>query len=422
MEIDLSLLFIIFNTFSSIYNTSIIIINSLCTCPCRLKTGSPLASMWRIEPLERTIRYSILWVFPSTRVLLKVFSQTSGKTEEFYEAKLDIVDGENVRSGSNPFYGMWYELDARFPDYSLAQIGIYEKTSFGGDVLVGQTVLDLEDRWFNKTWQQMKAKRRFAKEFRPLYGVNSDENVPKGKLEMWCEMYTPHECQQAVITDIRIPPEEEYELRVVIWESQNVPPVEGSNSISMYVTGEVNYKQGDSFTPVQYCSTDTHYWVKAGNAGLFNWRMKFNLSSPCKFPRLTLKVWSTDFITVYPSNAVGVATIDLDFLLALAASSNEDKIERQRTLVKLTQDAGSADRGDLDIQLTICKKRYAEANMVGLGREDPNKDPFLPEPKRETWFNLFGGGMTWTKLCIIFFLIAIPAAVIGIICYALLIR
>lgn len=54
----------------------------------------------------------------------------------------------------------------------------------------------------------MKAKRKFVREFRPLYndllltlaGAGKEpvsqsaileSRIPRGKLEMWCEMYTP---------------------------------------------------------------------------------------------------------------------------------------------------------------------------------------------------------------------------------------
>jgi len=88
---------------------------------------------------------------------------------------------------------------------------------------------------------------------------------------------------------------------------------------------------------MQLQSTDTHYYVKNGN-GLFNWRMKFKFDVPCRYPRLTFKVWSTEWLSLSPNQAVGVAVIDLDFLVAIAAAhSGDDPIERARTLVRLTQ-------------------------------------------------------------------------------------
>ena len=40
----------------------------------------------------------------------------------------------------------------------------------------------------------------------------------------------------------------------------------------------------------QYFETDSHTGLKDGR-GIFNFRMKFALQAPCKFPRLKLKVW-----------------------------------------------------------------------------------------------------------------------------------
>jgi hypothetical protein len=122
-------------------------------------------------------------------------------------------------------------------------------------------------------------------------------------------------------------------------------------------------------------------------------RMKFNFDVPCRYPRLTLKVWSTEWLSLQPNQVVGVAIIDLDFLVAIAAAhaGGEEPVERPRTLVKLTQDGG-ASRGEVDLQISMVPIKRALENPVGMGREPPNKDPFLPEPKREEF--------SWGALCL----------------------
>jgi hypothetical protein len=227
-------------------------------------------------------------------------------------------------------------------------------------------------------------------------------------------MYTPREVVDAKISDIRLPQSDEWELRLVVWETRGVPPPVNSNSISMYVTGEMAYKKLDgTWAPDQYLSTDTHYDVRTG-MGLFNWRMKFALEVPCKFPRLNLKVWSTEWLSINPNEAVGVAVIDLDFLASLALAKNDDvAIERPRTLVKIVANGGIP-RGELDIQISLVRRRVAIADPVGLGRDAPNKDPFLPEPKRESfgWGTFFRSFSLYRCLCCLI-LLAIPAVALA---------
>jgi hypothetical protein len=350
-----------------------------------------------------------------------------------FNGKTSMDDSHNVKLGNSPFFGSWFELDARFPDVSFLEIAVWDKGSMMGDTLIGITMIDLEDRWYNPTWQNTKANRRFIKEFRTLTDMVNDSkssmvanavtnssnyaqtaSPARGKLELWVEMYTPREVVDAKIADIRLPRSDEWELRLVIWETRGVPPPLNSNSISLYVTGEMMYKKLDNtWAGEQYLSTDTHYNVRTG-AGLFNWRMKFDLQVPCKFPRLNLKVWSTEWLSIAPNEAVGVAIVDLDFLASLALAKRDDiPIERPRTLVKIITSGGTP-RGELDIQISLVRKRIAMEDPVGLGRELPNKDPFLPEPKRENFgfFAFLKSFSLYRCLCCLI-LLAIPAVALA---------
>lgn len=90
-----------------------------------------------------------------------------------------------------------------------------------------------------------------------------------------------------------------------------------------------------------------------------------------------------------------MAVIDLDFLSAIANSASGDTpIERPRTLVKLTQDAGTADRGEVDIQMTLVRERVALMDPVGNARDPPNKVSFIDASDRLTRGRLLGPQLT----------------------------
>lgn len=45
------------------------------------------------------------------------------------------------------------EFDAELPGTSQLSIQVYDKDDFNADELIGRTVIDLEDRWFDYRWQ-----------------------------------------------------------------------------------------------------------------------------------------------------------------------------------------------------------------------------------------------------------------------------
>ena len=75
---------------------------------------------------------------------------------------------------------------------------------------------------------------------------------------------------------------DEYEIRLIIWETRDVPLING-DSVDIYVKVLFD-PTGWSGNPVQK-QTDIHYGSKDGR-GVFNYRFKFDVSYPCEFPRL----------------------------------------------------------------------------------------------------------------------------------------
>lgn len=55
---------------------------------------------------------------------------------------------------------------------------------FFGDELIGETVIDLDDRYYSHTWQSIENK---PIEFRELYHPTSTVN--QGVIKLWCEIF-----------------------------------------------------------------------------------------------------------------------------------------------------------------------------------------------------------------------------------------
>jgi hypothetical protein len=69
-------------------------------------------------------------------------------------------------------------------------------------------------------------------EFREL--IHPDKRQSQGILEMFTEIFPADEAKMHPIAKIKAPSKEEYEVRLIIWETRDVPPFDG-DSINIQV-------------------------------------------------------------------------------------------------------------------------------------------------------------------------------------------
>lgn len=328
--------------------------------------------------------------------------------KDVYKGVTVVNDKANYKQNTlNPFFGAWFELDAMFPDITRLELQIWNN-NYTYDELIGSTFIDLEDRWYNPKWHDLKYKRKQIKEYRPLAKPGSE--LTQGVVEMWVEMYRLEDAVNAPIVDIRRPTTVEWELRLVVWETRNIPLFDDHNYANLYIRGELIFETEEGVEVEQFHETDSHTGLKDGR-GIFNYRMKYKFEAPCKFPRLKLFVWERWLLS---HTALGEAELDLSSLIREAAMSvqQKDVIERPRRWISLNHSSwpGQA-RGDLDIQMSVVTAQYAEKHPVGNARDAPNENPFLSEPPRESIFTQVFRSATSTSClitcCIVFVLIVV---------------
>lgn len=49
-------------------------------------------------------------------------------------------------------------------------------------------------------------------------------------------------------------------------------------------------------------------------------------------------------------------------------------------------------QGEVELQMALVTRKYADKHPVGKAREEPNEDPFLPDVVRPPRFGFGGGG------------------------------
>jgi len=351
-----------------------------------------------------------------------------------------------VEQHLNPNYWSSYEFQATLPGNGECKIQIWDHDKLGMDDLVGETFIDIENRWFNQEWRAhdlKPAERRTLK----LPG----SSMSQGKIQLWVDILTPQEAKQNPMIDIKPPAPEEFEVRLVIWETKDVPmkTKDGETKLDMKVnvnfigyefiqseggTGQMNnrwdyalsytemvgmmnkqiekaghlaqdalikYKNelGLAANPGYDKETDVHWWVKDGR-GLFNYRMVW----PCKYNcdmiedkqmRLQFRVYDHDIAT--KDDMIGEAQIDLQPVLKAAFVHKErntllriaepwriqDMLTSWKAFLFLRKDGHKV--GELIVSLDVYGHLVAMIKPSGEGRSDPNQFPTLSEPRRRNW-------------------------------------
>jgi|1048.fasta_scaffold120570_1 hypothetical protein len=79
------------------------------------------------------------------------------------------------------------------------------------------------------------------------------------------------------MTKLHIQAKDEFEIRLIVWETRDVPLVNGK-SVDIFVKAQFD-PTGWSGSLIEK-QTDVHYSSKDGR-GVFNYRFKFDVSTPC---------------------------------------------------------------------------------------------------------------------------------------------
>ncbi len=87
--------------------------------------------------------------------------------------------------------------------------------------------------------------------------------------------------------DITPPPVKEFELRIIVWETEDITIADIEETSDIYVTANVNELEKAK-------STDVHYRSQNG-AGSFNWRILLDIKYPSDYHFLHIKVFDNDF-------------------------------------------------------------------------------------------------------------------------------
>ena len=300
----------------------------------------------------------------------------------------------------------YYDIAGEIPGSSSLKIEVWDWDEILSDDLIGSTVIDLEDRYYNDDWQNMKHK---PVEVRPL--LHPDLNGSQGQVYMWLEMFEASEKANHLPWKIDPEPICELQVRFIVWETEDMEIMDVEGTSDIYVIGYIDQKESQK--------TDTHFRCQTGIAS-FNWRMLLPLRLPTQKPVLTLQVYDKDIFS--SDDYMCGATIDMKNILDipkcleipmqlnrdyyhgltleekkslgdiefLSPQDDEDGIKFWVRCYKGKKEAaGQGEKsGRVMVSLEILPKKFADLDKVGKGRDNPNVNPYLPPPFGRIEFTL----------------------------------
>jgi len=300
----------------------------------------------------------------------------------------------------------YYDISGEIPGSSSLKIEVWDWDELLTDDLIGYTVIDLEDRYYNDDWQNMKHK---PVEVRPL--LHPDINGAQGQVYLWLEMFDASEKSAHLPWKIDPQPLCELQVRFIIWETEDMEMMDVEGTSDIYVIGYIDQKELQK--------TDIHFRCQTGAAS-FNWRMLLPLRLPVQKPVITLQVYDKDIfssddymcgttidlqnIINIPKNLEMPISLNRDFYEGLEPQerkpfgeiqflSKEDDEEGTKFWVQCykgkKEAAGQGEKsGRVMCSLEILPKKNADLDVVGKGRDNPNVNPYLPPPVGRLEFTL----------------------------------
>lgn len=265
------------------------------------------------------------------------------------------------------------------------------------DTLIGITTIDLEDRYYDHNWIKLKEK---PIETRRLY--HPDLKGVQGSVVMWVDIFENADKGSMKKWNISPPPVIDFEMRLIVWETRDIPMMDIEETSDVYVSAHVD--------PSKRQTTDTHFRCTNGEAS-FNWRIieKISYSPKSKDASLNLQVYdkdlfaSDDYICSASINLRQILNrmydLDLPFKFtkkefnAMNLSSSfqknfefEDDEKFWVNCTRTDSNGVEAKSGGVLCSLEILPMWKAEQVVVGSGRSEPNCSPYLPPPEgRLSW-------------------------------------
>jgi hypothetical protein len=278
-----------------------------------------------------------------------------------------------------------FEFHATFPGCSKLKIQMWDRDRVFGDDYIGETLVDLEDRFFSPEWQSIKNK---PIEYRQLY--HKSTKVSQGIIKCWIEIIPDDSLNKVPKWNITPRPPTQFQVRLVVWETKDVKIMDWEGTSDIYCRAYFDSNKSKR--------TDIHYRSMDGR-GSFNYRLLFDIDHPSNRHYLNLQVWDADAFS--KNDYIGDSSLNLILPIEDATMTNKTISLNKKYYKSFLQeymgdqeleyhdedsfwldmkDKNGTTNGRMRVQIDIVPKEIAQSYQIGEGRSDPNHSPFLPPP------------------------------------------
>ncbi|CAJ1443049.1 unnamed protein product, partial [Effrenium voratum] len=315
---------------------------------------------------------------------------------------LDIQVGEHSISMRNmcqmqtntPDFHRIEARDIQFPHDSRLEVTVKSLEDLAlSDRVIGGTVIDLEDRWHSRHWQEVNRLQLVPIENRPLYS-SEYPGTNRGSIEMWVEMIDSADASSVKPSTLARPPQTELEVRLVIWAASGVKLM-NEESTNVQIKTQLDCKEYEGQYSA-YQETDVHFNSQDGKA-VFNWRMVY--------PRIKMPTTScTLSVSLHHHEMMGstfLGSFDLELKKYLERVARDlDAVTIGPSDIKCwghEEEEEEVAVGSVTMTLYVLTQAEAQSTRAGIAREEPNENPQLltPTEGRDWGTYLSSFGLAW---------------------------
>ena len=361
-----------------------------------------------------------------------------------YGANKVSLEGHRQMQCVEPRYFRTEEADIHLPEQSYFEIGLFDYQDNGEDLLIGKSVLDLEDRYYTREYKLMMHNRKVPIEYRPLMCESLDPNtrevstISKGSLEMWIELLDTTTAAEVPVSKLLQPPAMEVEVRLICWTVHDLQMRmcvdeygDQRENVSIRARCSIDCRTYNGPQPREQ-ETDQH--DSCVGDGEFNWRFVFSRIQVTKGVPidcfLHLSIW--EYFALSRPNMLCESLVELKsyvkkvseerMMLEMEAELPLSNAQLYAEMKKEMRGAGGvAERGEGDeedaveeeedegaageegeatpghaeeekkippaaymkivLQVVTQTEASNENGKVGIARTEPNRNPALPYPK-----------------------------------------
>jgi len=297
----------------------------------------------------------------------------SGHANPYLKVKLGgttLGDRKDALPGkAAPDFYKRFDFATSLPGTSQLKIDVWDR-DLVFDERIGETVIDLEDRWFNQKWQGLAGRGKMPIETRALWSPLATS--AQGFVTCWLDIYDNATARKNPPINIAPPPHSEYEVRVIVWTTKGIPPGDTEkNTTDMYISCRLGSDAA------MERKTDTHLQATDG-VGNFNWRMKFPITLPVTQEggaNLKIQVWDWDALEADDCLCESDFNFDVPFQKAamfkdIAKSGFQVFYTKEETEEKEKQEQTQKVSKSRRSSLVSGKKGEGEANEAGATDKD----------------------------------------------------